>query len=49
MKKETIAIIDDEGVEHIFETFSDLIEFVDGFTMSWLPDDFKWYIKEDQL
>ena len=42
MLKETIVIIDDE-------TFSDLVEFVDGFTISWLPDNFKWYIKEDQL
>ena len=46
-KKNFIKITDDKGVEHTFYNFTSLVEYIDSFTMSFLPDDFTYLIKEE--
>lgn len=41
-----VVITDDKGEKHTFYNFQDLIEYLDSFTMSFLPDGFKYTINE---
>jgi len=43
--KEHIIITDDKGVEHIFYNLKELINYLDSFKMSFLPDNFSYEIK----
>ena len=45
--KNFIKITDDKGVEHTFYNFTSLVEYIDSFTMSFLPDDFTYFIQEE--
>ena len=47
MSKNFIKITDDKGVEHTFYNFTNLVEYIDSFTMSFLPDDFTYFIQEE--
>jgi len=47
-KKNFIKITDDKGIEHIFYNFTSLVEYIDSFTMSFLPDDFTYLIQEEE-
>ena len=48
MNKNFIRITDNKGVEHTFYNFTSLVEYIDSFTMSFLPDDFTYFIQEEQ-
>jgi hypothetical protein len=43
--QEHIIIKDDKGEIHIFFTIRELVEYLDGFQMSFLPDNFSYRIK----
>jgi len=45
-KKNFIKITDDKGVEHVFYNFTSLVEYIDSFIMSFLPDGFTYLIQE---
>jgi len=45
--KEYIIITDDQNKKHTFYTFHELVEYLDSFTMSFLPDDFSYEIKQE--
>jgi hypothetical protein len=47
--KEHIIITDDKGVEHIFHDLKELINYLDSFKMSFLPDNFSYEIKTNKL
>jgi len=47
MNENFIRITDDKGVEHTFYNFTSLVEYIDSFTMSFLPDDFTYFIQEE--
>ena len=47
MNKNFIRITDNKGVEHTFYNFTSLVEYIDSFTMSFLPDDFTYFIQEE--
>ena len=47
MTKNFIRITDDKGTEHTFYNVTSLVEYIDSFTMSFLPDDFTYFIQED--
>jgi hypothetical protein len=47
--KEHIIITDDKGVEHIFYGLKELINYLDSFKMSFLPDNFSYEIKTNKL
>ena len=44
-----IKITDDKGIEHTFYNFTSLVEYIDSFTMSFLPDDFTYLIHEESI
>ena len=46
MMSEKIIITDDKGVEREFTNFTDLVEFIDNFLVSFLPDGFSYRIEE---
>ena len=43
--QEHIIIKDDKNKIHIFFTIRELVEYLDGFKMSFLPDNFSYVIK----
>mgnify|MGYP003134276408 FL=1 len=43
---EKIIITDDKGVEREFTNFTELVEFIDSFLMSFLPDSFSYRIEK---
>jgi hypothetical protein len=43
---EHIIIKDDKGKKHTFYNLKELIEYLDSFKMSFLPDNFSYEIKE---
>ena len=45
---EVIIITDDKGVERDFTNFTDLVEFIDSFLMSFLPDNFSYRIERSK-
>ena len=45
---EKIIITDDKGVEREFTNFTDLVEFIDSFLMSFLPDNFSYRIERSK-
>lgn len=45
--KEYIIITDDKNKKHTFYGFRELVEYLDSFTMSFLPDDFSYEIKQE--
>jgi len=45
---EKIIITDDKGVERDFTNFTDLVEFIDSFLMSFLPDNFSYRIERSK-
>ena len=46
---EIVEITDDEGEVHVFTTFTDLIHYANTCgSMSWLPDNFTWKIREEK-
>ncbi len=47
--KNFIKITDDKGIEHTFYNFTSLVEYIDSFTMSFLPDDFTYLIHEESI
>ena len=47
--KNFIKITDDKGIEHTFYNFTSLVEYIDSFTMSFLPDDFTYSIHEESI
>ena len=47
MNKNFIRITDNKGVEHTFYNLTSLFEYIDSFTMSFLPDDFTYFIQEE--
>ena len=46
--EEVIIITDDKGVEREFTNFTNLVEFIDSFLMSFLPDNFSYRIKRSR-
>tara|TARA_R100001129_G_scaffold4450_1_gene4075 strand:- start:572 stop:736 length:165 start_codon:yes stop_codon:yes gene_type:complete len=46
--KQYIIITDDKGKKHKFYNFYELVEYIDSFTMSFLPDNFSYEIKINQ-
>ena len=46
--KEHIIIKDDKGKKHTFYNLKELIEYLDSFKMSFLPDNFSYEIKEKE-
>ena len=44
--KQYIIITDDKGKKHTFYNFYELVEYIDSFTMSFLPDNFSYEIKQ---
>ena len=44
--KQYIIITDDKGKKHTFYHFYELVEYIDSFTMSFLPDNFSYEIKQ---
>ena len=44
--KQCIIITDDKGKKHTFYNFYELVEYIDSFTMSFLPDNFSYEIKQ---
>jgi hypothetical protein len=44
--KEHIIIKDDKGKKHTFYNLKELIDYLDSFKMSFLPDNFSYEIKE---
>ena len=45
--KEYIIITDYKNKKHTFYGFRELVEYLDSFTMSFLPDDFSYEIKQE--
>ena len=45
--KQYIIITDDKGKKHKFCNFYEFVEYIDSFTMSFLPDNFSYEIKLD--
>jgi hypothetical protein len=45
---EHIIIKDDEGKKHTFYNLKELINYLDSFKMSFLPDNFSYKIKEKE-
>ena len=43
--KEYITITNDKNKKHTFYSFRELVEYLDSFTMSFLPDNFSYEIK----
>ena len=43
---EYIIIKNDKGKKHIFYNLKELVEYLDNFKMSFLPDNFSYKIKE---
>ena len=43
--KQYIIITDDKGKKHTFYHFYELVEYIDSFTCSFLPDNFSYEIK----
>ena len=48
MPKDYIQITDDKGVERVFLNFTDLVAFIDSFTMGFLPDGYTYLIQEEE-
>ena len=48
MPKDYIQITDDKGVERVFHNFTDLVAFIDSFTMGFLPDGYTYLIQEKE-
>ena len=46
--KQYIIITDDKGKKHTFYNFYELVEYIDSFTLSFLPDNFSYEIKINQ-
>jgi hypothetical protein len=46
--KQSITIKDDKGNEHTFCKLDELIEYLDSFKMSFLPDDFTYKINKEK-
>ena len=46
--KQCIIIKDNKGKKHTFYNFYELVEYIDSFTMSFLPDNFSYEIKINQ-
>ena len=46
--KQCIIITDNKGKKHTFYNFYELGEYIDSFTMSFLPDNFSYEIKIKQ-
>lgn len=46
---ECIVITDDKNKRHTFYNFHELVEYLDSFTMSFLPDDFSYEIKNKEV
>jgi hypothetical protein len=42
-----VIITDDKGKKRAFYSFHELIEYLDSFKMSFLPDNFKYTIHEE--
>ena len=45
--KEYITITDDKNKKHTFYSFRELVEYLNSFTMSFLPDNFSYEIKKN--
>ena len=43
-----IIITDDKGVEHTFTKVTDLVNYLDSFLMSFLPDSFSYRIERNK-
>ena len=48
MPNDYIQITDDIGVERVFHNFTDLVAFIDSFTMGFLPDGNTYLIQEEE-
>ncbi len=46
--KGKVTVTDDKGKKHTFYNFYELVEYIDSFTMSFLPDNFSYEIKINQ-
>ena len=46
--KQCIIITDNKGKKHTFYNFYELVEYIDSFTLSFLPDNFSYEIKINQ-
>ena len=44
--KQCIIITDNKGKKHTFYNFYELVEYIDSFTLSFLPDNFSYEIKQ---
>ena len=42
-----IVITDDEGNIKLFHNFKELVEYLDSFTMSFLPDGYSYTVHEE--
>jgi hypothetical protein len=47
-KSDYIIITDDKGEKHAFYNFNELIEYIDSFKMSFLPDDFTYALEKNE-
>ena len=45
---EHIIIKDDKGKKYIFHNLKELVEYLDSFKMSFLPDNFSYEIKTNK-
>ena len=43
-----VVITDDKGKKRAFYNFHELIKYLDGFKMSFLPDGFSYILKKNQ-
>ncbi len=46
--KQYIIITDDKGKKHTFYNFYEFVKYMDSFTMSFLPDNFSYEIKQQK-
>jgi len=47
--KQSITIKDDKGKERTFSRLDELVQFLDSFKMSFLPDRFKYKINKEKI
>ena len=47
--KQSIIIKDDKGKEYTFSRLDELVQFLDSFKMSFLPDRFKYKINKEKI